>query len=69
MLRLLAILAATAPSFLSAFMIVECGYFAYEATQPAPSAAAVWSTAGYTSELLPGVLALLTATRLARQPQ
>ncbi|MGW3349906.1 hypothetical protein ACWDA3_41970 [Nonomuraea rubra] len=59
MLRLLAILAATAPSFLSAFMLVECGYFAYEVTQPAPSAVAVWSTARYASELLPIVLAFL----------
>ncbi|TMR94919.1 hypothetical protein [Nonomuraea basaltis] len=59
MFRALAILAATAPQFLSILMLEDCGYFAYEVMEPSPLEIVVWRTAGYASTLLPLVLAFL----------
>ncbi|GAA2210528.1 hypothetical protein GCM10009850_059870 [Nonomuraea monospora] len=61
MIRLLAILAATAPSLLSILLPAQkyCGWFAYEVASPTPLQAAVWWAAGHAATLLPVVLALL----------
>ncbi|MFE0152343.1 hypothetical protein ACFWY5_34730 [Nonomuraea sp. NPDC059007] len=69
MFRALAILAATAPQFLSILMLEDCGYFAYEVMEPSPLEIVVWLTAGYASTLLPIVLAFLALWAPRRFPK
>ncbi|MGR6913857.1 hypothetical protein ACU635_06350 [[Actinomadura] parvosata] len=60
MLRFVAILAATTPSFLS-FLLPgrSCGWFAYEVPEPSLTEIVVWEAAGLATAFLPVVLALL----------
>ncbi|MEV1000149.1 hypothetical protein [Nonomuraea sp. NPDC050202] len=59
MFRLVAILAATAPNFLSIFMLQSFGWFAYEPPQPDALESAVAMAHAYATAYLPVVLAFL----------
>ncbi|WP_101790941.1 hypothetical protein [Nonomuraea indica] len=59
MFRLLAILAATAPAFLSLLMLHSYGWFGHEPPQPGPLQLAIGTAHGYATDYLPVLLAFL----------
>ncbi|MEU8106208.1 hypothetical protein AB0C18_21025 [Nonomuraea muscovyensis] len=63
MLRLLAILAATAPTFLSVLMLRSFGWFGHEPPQPDPLELAIGVAHGYATDYLPVLLAFLALWR------